>query len=208
MPMGCRINLDGQRVATGKGARARWSTAMRVAFLDHLAATCNVAQSAAIANVSVETVYAHRRRDARFAEQWEAALALGYQMVETLLLGHVIAGNRTSDHVNTQQCEQPLIDFDAAMRLLAAHRKPEAKPRKGGPPLQFAAPDETDAVLLKRLKVIEMRRAREAQCAAPVAAGTAGLLAQDAGAGAGDPVPARDAVIDHAPQAEGARDGE
>lgn len=206
MPKGCRIDLDGQRVATGKCARARWSRAMRVAFLDHLAATCNVAQSAAIANVSVETVYAHRRRDARFAEQWEAAVALGYQMVETLLLGHVLAGKRASDHVDTQQCEQPLIDFDAAMRLLAAHRKPDAKPRKGGPPLQFAAPDDTDAVLLKRLKAIEMRRAREAQCAAQVAAGTAGLLAQDAGAG--DPVLARDAVIDHAPQAEGARDGE
>ena len=206
MPRGCRIDLDGQRVATGKRARARWSRAMRVAFLDHLAATCHVAQSAAVANVDVHTVYAHRRRDARFAEQWEAALALGYQMVETLLLGHVLAGNRASDRVDTQQREQPLIDFDAAMRLLAAHRKPEGKPRKGGPPLQFAAPDETDAVLLKRLKVIEMRRAREAQCAAQAAAGKAGLLTQDAGAG--DPVPARDAVIDHVPQAEGARDGE
>ncbi|WP_337847719.1 hypothetical protein [Sphingomonas sp.] len=179
---------------------------MRVAFLDHLAATCHVAQSAAVANVDVHTVYAHRRRDARFAEQWEAALALGYQMVETLLLGHILAGNRGSDHVDTHQREQPQIDFDAGMRLLAAHRKPDGKPRKGGPPLQFADPDETDAVLLKRLKMIEMRRAREAQWAAQAAAGKAGLLTQDAGAG--DSVPARDAVIDHAPQAEVARNGE
>lgn len=206
MPKGCRISLDGQRVATGNRARARWSRAMRVAFLDHLAATCHVAQSAAVANVDVHTVYAHRRRDARFAEQWEAALVLGYQMVETLLLGHVLAGNRASDHVDTHQCEQPLIDFDAAMRLLAAHRKPDGKPRKGGPPLQFADPDETDAVLLKRLKAIEMRRAREAQWAARVEAGKAGLTTQDVGVG--DPVPARDAVIDHAPLAEAARDGE
>ncbi|UUY01053.1 hypothetical protein [Sphingomonas sp. J315] len=206
MPSGYRTDLDGQRAANGKSTRARWSKAMRAAFLDHLAATCNVTQSAAVANVDVRTVYELRRRNARFAERWEAALALGYQMVETLLVGHVLAGHRAGDPVHTHQDGLPAVDFEAAMRLLAAHRNPVGKPRKGGGTLQFAAPDETDAVLLKRLKAIEMRRAREAEWAAQTEAGKAGLLPHDAGAS--DPVPARDAVIEHAPQAEGARDGE
>lgn len=206
MPRGYRTDLDGQRAANGKSARARWSKAMCAAFFDHLAATCNITQSAAAANVDVQTVYALRRRNAQFAERWEAALALGYQMVETRLVGHVLAGNRVGDSVHTHQDGLPAVDFDAAMRLLAAHRSPAGKPRKGGGTPKFAAPEETDALLLKRLKAIEMRRARESQWAAQVAAGKAGLLTQDAGVG--DAVPARNAVIDHVPQAGGVRDAE
>ena len=206
MPGGCHSSRDGQDIPVGKWARARWSKAMRAAFLDHLAATCNVKESAAAAGVSKNSVYQIRRRDAAFAEKWEEALALGYQMVETRLLGHVLAGFGRNDPLSYDDADPCAIDFESALRLLAAHRNTTGKPRKGGVGPQFAAPDETDAVLLKRLKVIEMRRAREAQWAAQVEAGKAGLLTQDAGAG--DPVLTRDAVIDHAPHAEGVRDGE
>ncbi len=199
MPTGYRTNIDGQRTPPGKQAKVRWSKAMRAAFLDHLAATCNVMGAAAAARVTPSCVYQIRRRDPVFAAQWEEALVLGYQMIETRLIGHVLAG-RGRDVLVDDTDGGPGIDFDSAMRLLGQHRSATSKPRRGGTRLQFAAPDETDKMLLKRLKAIEMRRAREAEWAAQVEAGKAGLLTHDAGA--------RDAVIEHAPQAEGARDGE
>lgn len=178
---------------------------MRTAFLDHLAATCNVIESAATAGVTPSAVYQIRRRDPGFAAKWEEALALGYQMLETRMLGHVLSGRRWSDPLASGNGELAAIDFESALRLMSQHRNAPTKPHKGRQP-SYATPDETDAVLLKRLKAIEMRRAREAEWAAQVAAGKAGLLTQNAGAG--DAVPARNAVIDHVPQAEGVRDGE
>ncbi|RYD63816.1 MAG: hypothetical protein EOP58_10740, partial [Sphingomonadales bacterium] len=65
----------------------RWTAKMRASFLDHLAATCNVKASAEFIGVDPVSVYALRRRDARFTEAWGEALALGYEMLETLLVG-------------------------------------------------------------------------------------------------------------------------
>ncbi|WP_439540912.1 hypothetical protein [Sphingomonas sp.] len=185
----------------------RWTKAMREAFLDHLAATCNVKESAAVIGVIPGSVYTLRRREPKFAEAWEEALALGYQMLETRVVGHVLAG-RGPDEPLGAGVDSNLgpVSLETALKLLVLHRNASGKPRKGGGGPQYARPDETDAMLLKRLKAIEMRRAREAEWAAQVEAGKAGLLTHDAGAG--DPVLARDAVIDHVPQSEGTRDGE
>ncbi len=158
MVSGRRMNLDGQSSPLGEAERAQWSAAMRAAFLDHLASTCNVASAAEAAHVSKTSVYQIRRRDADFAAQWEEALALGYQMVETRLIGHVLAGLTWSDAMGAEG-EAPGLDFDAALRLLSQHRNAAAKPHKGRKPT-FAAPDDTDRVLLERLRVIEARRAR------------------------------------------------
>lgn len=206
MATGYRTDLDGNRVVRGKRARASWSKAMRAAFLDHLAATCNVKQSAAVAKVEVRTLYRIRRREADFAAKWEEALALGYQMIETRLVGHVLAG-RWRDAPLEDADDDGGIDFDSALRLLGQHRAAAAaKPGKGGPRPQFASPEDTNATLLKRLRAIEVRRARDAEWAAAVEAGRAGLLTHDRGAG--DRVPASDAVIEQAPQAKAVSDGE
>lgn len=196
---------DQRDILAGKWARARWSKAMRTAFLDHLAATCNVIESAAAAGVTPSAVYQIRRRDPGFAAKWEEALALGYQMLETRMVGHVLSGQRWGDSLTTGDGALAAIDFEAGLRLLSQHRNGQVKPHKGRQ-ASYATRDETDAVLLKRLKVIETRRAREAEWAARVEAGKAGLLMHDAGGG--DPIPAGDAVIDHAPQREAACDGE
>ena len=196
---------DRQGILAGKWARARWSKAMRMAFLDHLAATCNVMESAATAGVTPSAVYQIRRRDPRFAAKWEEALALGYQMLETRMLGHVLSGQRASDPLATGDGALAAIDFEAGLRLLSQHRNGQVKPHKGRQ-VSYAARDETDAVLLKRLKMIETRRAREAEWAAQVEAGKAGLLPHDAGAD--NPPAARDAVIELLPQAQAVADGE
>ena len=199
MGSGRRTTLDGQNTPASRLARARWSKAMRAVFLDHLAGTCNVMQSAAAAGVTASAVYQIRRRDPAFAAKWEEALALGYQMVETRLLDHVLAGRCRTDPLATDGGEQPAIDFESALRLLSQHRNGQGKPHKGRQ-AEYATREETDAMLLKRLRAIEARRAREAGWAAAVAAGKAARLTHETGD------PGR-AIIDQRPEGE-PRDGE
>lgn len=139
----------------------RWNKAMRDTFLDHLAATCNVRESAAVIGVIPGSVYALRRREPQFAAQWDEALALGYQMLETLLVGHLIAGGKGRNDTLKGGVDTVLgpLDVEAVTRLLGMHRNASGKPRVGGLPRQYAKPDETDKVLLHKLRQIEARRA-------------------------------------------------
>jgi hypothetical protein len=139
----------------------RWTTKMRESFLDHLAATCNVKASAAFIGVDPVSVYALRRRDAKFADAWGEALALGHEMLETLLVGQALSGD-TGEMLNCgAEPRSGPVNVDLAMRLLTMHRNAEGKPKRGGPKRQFADPEETDKVLMKKLAAIEARRARE-----------------------------------------------
>ncbi|HEY0623523.1 hypothetical protein [Sphingomonas sp.] len=152
----------------------RWTQAMRATFLDHLAATCNVKEAAAVIGVIPGSVYALRRREPQFAEQWEEAVTLGYQMLETRVIGHVLAGGGPKDPLMCGvDSTLGTIDLEAALRLLGMHRNAAGKPRRNRPPV-FAAPEETDKVLLAKLRQIEARRARDA--AGQVAAGPVPLL--------------------------------
>lgn len=141
----------------------RWTRAMREAFLDHLAATCNVKQSARAAGVSHAAVYRLRRRDPGFAAAWGEALALGYQMLETQAVGHVLAGQGAGP-IDLGPGEEAIeIDLVAAMKLLTTHRNATGKPHRGGVGRKFADPDDTDRVLLGKLRQIERRAAAEAR---------------------------------------------
>lgn len=185
----------------------RWTKTMRETFLDHLAATCNVREAAAVIGVIPGSVYSLRRREPKFAAAWEEALALGYQMLETRVVGHVLAGGTRRDPLGCGvDSILGAIDFESALRLLVAHRNAPGKPRTHGRGPQFATRDETDTMLLKRLKAIELRRAREAERATQTEADKAALLTHDADAC--DPVPACNAMIDHAPEAKAVNDGE
>jgi len=70
----------------------RWSDLKKGKFLDHLAISGDVSAAAALIGVKVSAVYALRRRDAAFARDWQVAVDSGYQLLETLLLGHVLSG--------------------------------------------------------------------------------------------------------------------
>lgn len=155
------VIADGYSAFTGR-KWVRWTARMRESFLDHLAATCNVRASADFIGVDPVSVYALRRRDAKFADAWGEALALGYEMLETLLVGHALSGDPGDVlHCGAETRSGP-VHVDLALRLLSAHRHAEGKPRRGGPKRQFASADETDAVLMKKLAAIEARRARAA----------------------------------------------
>lgn len=140
--------------------RVRWSRKKKAAFLDHLAGSCNVVESAEAAGVPVRSVYTLRRKDAGFRDDWHEALLSGYEMLETAMVGYALAGGNAARTVVTGAGRT--IDVDVALRLLSSHRNALLGKWRGGPKLRRALPEETDAAILKKLAVIERGRAAEA----------------------------------------------
>ena len=158
---GAAVSLTAtQALARKGGKRVRWNRRMKAGFLDTLAATANVMVSAAAIGVDPVSVYALRRRDPAFLAEWGLALEQGYQLIETLLVGHVLASGGLASPVACPDERAP-IDFDAALRLLNQHRATvhgAGRTRRGGPKLQRASDTETDAAILKKLAALDKRR--------------------------------------------------
>lgn len=149
------------KAAPGNGGHPKWPAAQREAFLDCLAATCNVLEAAAAGGVNVRTVHKWRRKDAAFAQAWSEALVLGYEMLETRLVGHALggeAGDMVAGHGPL-----PAISVEMALRLLTRHRDAPGKPRRAnGFPRRYADKDDSDRAILAKLAQIEARRAKAA----------------------------------------------
>jgi hypothetical protein len=137
----------------------RWNKTKRATFLDHLAGTCNIKEAAALAGMTAPSVYHLRRKDEDFAAEWGKALIVGYEMLETELLGHVLAGGGDT----IERADGRTIKVDDAIRLLGLHRNSLNGKWKGGPPLKRARPEDTDAAILKKLAAMDRLRARQAE---------------------------------------------
>jgi hypothetical protein len=143
-------------VSTGR-RWVRWTDLKKSKFLDHLAISGNVSASAALVGVPVSAVYTLRRRDAGFSRDWQTAIDSGYQLLETLVLGHVLSGAARETGIATP--DGTMLDMDAALRLLAAHRGAAGKRAdKTGSPNGRGANADTDAAILRKLNAIEKRR--------------------------------------------------
>lgn len=129
----------------GDAARATpLGAATRASFLDQLAMLGCPARAAAAVGIALVSVYALRRRNARFAAAWRDALAIGYERLEAEALRHLL------------ERETPL-DLAAALALLDRHRAaaagavpvaPPRAPRRQRHPLGPAG-----AELARRLKL-------------------------------------------------------
>lgn len=64
----------------------RWSPAAEERFLDELATSANVERAALAAGFSTHGIYARRRKDAGFADRWQAARAQGVARIEMALV--------------------------------------------------------------------------------------------------------------------------
>lgn len=136
-------------------AWSRWTKAMKSDFLDHLAATCNVKASAAAIGVSPASVYALRRHDPAFLAEWDKALDHGYQLLETMLVGHALTGSG-GQQIDDGAPQLGKVEVDTALRLMAARRGHAAdRARRGETPGPRATKAETDAAILKKLNAIE-----------------------------------------------------
>ena len=157
----------------------RWTKRMKADFLDELAATCNVRESAAAIGVTPTSVYHLRRRDEAFAAGWQVALRQGYEMLEIQLVGHALAGGRSGDGagggpatgamLDNGDPVRPPIHVDLALRLLREHRDRAAgkRERDGARPL-IATREQTNAAIIRKLGMIEKRLAREQAAAVGV----------------------------------------
>lgn len=133
----------------------RWSAKLKAAFLDHLAATCNVSEAAEAIGVEPCSVYVLRRRDPAFRAGWSEALMQGYEMLETQLVGHALSGGGARTMANGDVARTGGIDVELAMRLLGQHRAAMAgKPFRGGPKLHTATREETNTAILKKLRAL------------------------------------------------------
>ena len=88
----------------------------RSLFLDFLAESSNVSQSAQKAGINPSRAYKVRREEPEFAAAWLAALWEGYTHLEMEVLRRLREGDQSG-------LDDAKYDFASAIRLLAAHRE-------------------------------------------------------------------------------------
>lgn len=134
--------------------RVRFGPARKQVFLDHFAGSCNLAASAAAAGVCTSSVHRHLARDAAFAEAFQAALEIGYRLLEAEALEQ--ARLAQAAYRIDPASPEGAMSFDKAMQLLREYKRGQGKIglRPGGgrrPGLSFGA---AVALLEKRLTVL------------------------------------------------------
>ncbi|MEL6540402.1 MAG: hypothetical protein AAFN04_02180 [Pseudomonadota bacterium] len=97
------------------GEEAGLNRHWRGVFLDFLAETSNVSESARRAGVNPSRAYKVRREEPDFARLWLAALWEGYTHLEMEVLRRLREGDAATD-------DKTKYDFANAIRLLSAHR--------------------------------------------------------------------------------------
>ena len=103
-----------------EGEEAGLNRHWRTLFLDYLAESSNVSQSARNAGINPSRAYKVRREEPEFARRWLAALAEGYVHLEMEVLRRLREGDNSAG-------EKDKYDFANAIRLLNAHRDNAAR---------------------------------------------------------------------------------
>ena len=112
-------------------------------------------------------VYLLRRRDAVFAEAWQAALEIGYERLETALVRRALEaiGEIEIDPADERAELVEKMTVEQAIRILRQHRESvrQEQARERRPSARHVATqEETDAALIKRIRMVERQRAANA----------------------------------------------
>ena len=110
----------GGRLQVRKAAKGGWTPAKRAAFLEHLAATCNIAASARAVGMAPRGAHALKARDAVFAADWAGAIEAAYETLEARLLAYAL-GEVEGEAEAESEAE---ADGDAEAELRGAHFDP------------------------------------------------------------------------------------
>ena len=149
----------------------RCSAKVHDAFFAALAQTCNVTHAAAVAGIDPSWAYQCRRTRPEFAESWRQALILGYERLEEELLRLTLAslagtgdGTPLLDENETLRPGSGLPrkangapDMQLALTLLNRHRATVEGTGKAAMAGRRATPEETDALLRKKLDALAKR---------------------------------------------------
>lgn len=135
-----------------------WTVARRTAFLEELAASCNVERARKAAGMASSGVYRLRQREPLFAEQWQAALELGYERLEMALLRRAIEAVEGLALDPDDEARQPVekMTVAEAMGVLRQHRASVegSNARRLRPAArQVATQQEVDAILIQRIRI-------------------------------------------------------
>lgn len=133
------------------GVRAPFDARARKIFLDHLAMTSNVAASARAAGVTANSAYAFRRRNADFAQLWQAALAEGFARLEGELLAEALTA--VSGKVTDATLKSRAQKHRLGLALLTMHRA-SVRGAKAAP----AADQDVGLADKVRAKLLDMHR--------------------------------------------------
>ncbi|MBP2514337.1 hypothetical protein [Sphingomonas sp. PvP018] len=153
------------RLQVRKAARGGWTPAKRAAFLEHLAATCNIAASARAVGMAPRGAHALKARDAVFAADWARAIEAAYETLEVRLLAYALG-----DAEGEAEAE---ADGDAEAELRGAHFDPRVAVqalgfrKRGGAAVGSGAGTlckrvslaELEAVLVARLDALDAQAA-------------------------------------------------
>ena len=159
----------GGRLQVRKAAKGGWTPAKRAAFLEHLAATCNVAASARAVGMAPRGAHALKARDAVFAADWAAAIEAAYETLEARLLAYAL-GEVEGEAEAESEAE---ADGDAEAELRGAHFDPRVAVqalgfrKRGGAAVGAGAGTlckrvslaELEAVLVARLDALDAQAA-------------------------------------------------
>ncbi|WP_374526631.1 hypothetical protein [Sphingopyxis sp.] len=153
------------------GKPGGWTKAKRETFLVELAASCNIVRAAALAGMGQSGAYRLRKREPDFAAQWQAALEIGYERLETALVRRALeavgetAGEFPVEALDERSEPVEKMTVDQAIRILTFHRESirqgQARTRKAQA-RHVATQEETDAALIKRIRMVERQRAANA----------------------------------------------
>ncbi len=151
------VRKTAQKKSEKTSKRVTFDKSRKATFLRHLSQSCNVQQSADDTGVSVDTVYRHRKTDAKFKEQWAEAIEIAYDelMLEMLRRARygtekpIIYGGKKTGVFND-------LNDTMAMRLLSLHLANVAD-HKTGKKDDMTNSDETYQALMRRISDIKRR---------------------------------------------------
>ncbi len=139
-----------------------WTKERRERFLDHVAATCNVREATEIVGLSQCGLYALRRRDPVFAEQWRMALLTGYDRLEAELLRKAISALDGVAIGDPDKVIAGPVTIEQAIKILDRHQHVLKSGSAVRESRHQATQAETDAELIKRLDAMKKRHEKRA----------------------------------------------
>jgi hypothetical protein len=155
------VRAPGGRWQVRRSHPNKLTRASEQAFLTALAATANVALSAAAAGGSAEAFYRRRRQNPGFDREWRRALQRGYEAVEMALIESFTVRSHAHDawQDNAPPAIPPMTP-QQALQLLYLHQK-EARLLAEPPHLKQRRGESSEAWAYRRAEMYRLGQARQ-----------------------------------------------
>ena len=159
--MAAGAGVKAGRLQVRKAAPRGWTPVKRAAFLEHLAATCNIAASARAVGMAPRGAHALKARDAVFAADWAGAIEAAYETLEARLLAYALGDAEGESEAEAERESDGVVDGDAEAESRGAHFDPRVAVqalgfRKRGGAAGGAAGGSGAGTLCKRVSLAEL----------------------------------------------------